>query len=66
MFDLMVEHNHWTLVEPDIALAAKAVEAQVHGISLSTRGSVWACSLCEDWDGIGERADDIKAHLLDE
>ena len=58
-------HDRWQAVSVEDLEVVKKLEATEHADipSLSTFGSVWACSLCVDWNG---RAQAVKAHLLSE
>ena len=57
-------HNRWQAVSAeDLEVVKKVATACAGTPSLSTVGSIWACSLCVDWNG---RAQAIKAHLLSE
>ena len=63
---LLFEHDKWERVPDEDIPAVKNIEAREHILRLSTPGSVWACSLCVNWDASGEEeSDKIKAHLLE-
>ncbi|KAI0794298.1 hypothetical protein C8Q74DRAFT_1365780 [Fomes fomentarius] len=58
--DPLKHHDEWTPVaERELPLIYRA-ERITHTLSLDIPGSVWACSLCTDFDGTGG---EMKVHL---
>lgn len=57
---MLIEHDQWEHVSADDMPTVENAEAQKHDLSFSMPGSVWACSLCVNWD---EKSEKIKAHL---
>ncbi|KAI0794302.1 hypothetical protein C8Q74DRAFT_568686 [Fomes fomentarius] len=60
---MLIEHDQWERVSADDMPTVENAEAHEHGLSLSMPGSVWACSLCVNWDEKAEKSEKIKAHL---
>ncbi|RDX50896.1 hypothetical protein OH76DRAFT_1481957 [Lentinus brumalis] len=61
----LIEHDQWESVGSNDMQTIKKLEEKEHVRfpSLWSPGSVWACSLCVDWDGEGH---DVVSHLLTE
>ncbi len=59
--DPLKHHDDWVPVaEGELRLISRA-EVITHTHSLDIPGSVWACSLCTDFDATGR---DMKVHLI--
>ena len=50
----------WSCVDQEDMPVVLELEAEAEKVSVEMPGSVWACSLCLEWDGRGK---EVVAHL---